>query len=329
MARQLLDFCAAMGFWDFISIRAKAKPAREARAATVSPEQGWVDFLSNYGLKGPMDVTVAKALTISAVYACIRIRATSIASLHLGLYKKVKGGWEEVFEGNEWEKVCLEPSPLYSSFSWRMANQMQKDLNGESFNRLYFDGLDKPTAGRINKIELIRGHVTPKIKGDNLYYDVTYIDGRQETLLDYEVLHLQGLTENGLRGIAPIEAAKQTLSAALAADEYGLDVWESGGVLKGFLEAPHILTTAQKNDLRQSIIDVMRNYSESSGIGVLQNGIKFNKVGISPAETQLLEYKKFINAEVSRYYGVPLHMISDLERATFSNIEHQGIEFSM
>lgn len=316
-----------MAFWDWFP---GSKSAGERRSSQLmDPHQMWIDWMRGAVPEGVVDVSAVTALTISAVYACCRIRSMSIASLQLGLFRRSKGGSvEEINDGPEWEKVCVEPNSLYSSFSWRGACQMRKDLHGNSFNRLYFDGTNVPTAGRIRKIELIRQPVTPMLHKGELFYEITHDDGKRETLAGYEVLHLKGLTEDGLVSRSLIDVAKKKLGAAMSADAFGLDVWKSGGVLKGFVESPHILTDKQKTDLKDSVLSVMRNYQQTGGIGLLQNGIKFNKVGISPQEAQLLEFSKYINTEVSRYYGVPLHMISELDRATFSNIEHQGIEFA-
>lgn len=322
----LFDFFRSKAPADVMPVQTLAQPqALEERtdSTTVNPQQWFLDWL--YGESNVAGVAVNKesALRLSGVHACCRLRSFAVAGLQLGLYRRGKGSVvEEIDDMPEAWAVCVEPNPLYGSFSWRQANQLRVDLSGNAYNKLKFDA-----TGRVEKITLIRGHVDPFLKDGELFYRVVHENGDTETLYASEVFHPKGLSEDGIMGKCPITVARETIGMGLAANKYASDLFDSGGMLRGFVETPGTLKTDQVRDLRNSILAAMRDYKQSGGIGVLQNNAKFNKVSLSPEDMEFVLQKKVTLQDIARFYGVPLHLIGDLDKATFSNIEHQAIEF--
>jgi HK97 family phage portal protein len=295
-------------------------------AATL--DQWFADYISGGPKVAGVHVTPENSLTISAVYACNRILSNTIASLSLGLYRRLPNGDIEPVENlPEYQAVCVEPHDLYTSYTWRSTAQLHMGMTGNAYNRLYFD-----RNGRVNKIRLINGTVCPFLYQGKLFYKISdaETDGmfQSYTLPASEVLHVKNISDDGLIGKSPITVARQTIGMALAANKYASSMYAQGGTMRGFVEHPQKLKEGQIAEIRKAFLQVMSDYENTGGIGVLSDGMKFSRVSLSPKDAQFIETHQLTIQDISRYYGVPLHMIGDLSRATFSNIEHQGIEYT-
>lgn len=296
--------------------------------SAASVDQWFADFISGGPKVAGVHVTPENALTISAVYACNRILSNTIASLSLGLFRRLPNGdIEPVEDSPEYNAVCVEPHDLYTSYTWRSTSQLHLGMSGNAYSRLYFD-----RNGRVNKIRLINGTACPFLYQGKLFYKVN--DAETEgifqsyTLPASEVLHIKNISDDGLIGKSPITVARQTVGMALAANKYAASMYAQGGTMRGFVEHPQKLKEGQIAEIRKAFLQVMSDYENTGGIGVLSDGMKFSRVSLSPKDAQFIETHQLTIQDISRYYGVPLHMIGDLTRATFSNIEHQAIEYT-
>jgi HK97 family phage portal protein len=146
------------------------------------------------------------------------------------------------------------------------------------------------------------------------------------TLKREDVLHFKGLGFDGLVGYSPIAIARNAIGMAIAAENYGATFFANGANPSGVLEHPEGLGKESTLDIRETWNALYRGNGNHS-IAVLDDGLKFKPITIPPDQAQFLETRKYQLGEIARIFGVPLHMIGDLERATFSNIEHQSIEF--
>jgi HK97 family phage portal protein len=146
------------------------------------------------------------------------------------------------------------------------------------------------------------------------------------TLNREDVLHFKGLGFDGLVGYSPIAIARNAIGMAIAAENYGATFFANGANPSGVLEHPEGLGRQANVDIRETWNALYRG-SGNHSIAVLDDGLKFKPITIPPDQAQFLETRKYQLGEIARIFGVPLHMIGDLERATFSNIEHQSIEF--
>jgi HK97 family phage portal protein len=139
------------------------------------------------------------------------------------------------------------------------------------------------------------------------------------------VLHIPALGFNGLVGYSPIAMAKQAIGAAIAVEEYGAAFFKNGANPGGVLEHPGIVKDIQR--LKDSWNAGYQGSANAHKIGILEDGMKFHAIGIPPNEAQFLETRKYSVNEICRLFKVPPHLVGDLEKATFSNIEHQSIDF--
>ena len=140
-----------------------------------------------------------------------------------------------------------------------------------------------------------------------------------------QIFHVVGLSYDGIKGISPIDQAREAVGLALATEEFGAKFFANGARPGGVLEHPGVLKDPEK--LRESWNKVYQGSRNSHKIAVLEEGVKYKEIGIPPEQAQFLETRKFQINEICRIFRVPPHLIGDLERSTFSNIEHQSIEF--
>ena len=203
-------------------------------------------------------------------------------------------------------------------------------LYGNAYAQIIRDG-----AGRVvalypllpNKMEVWRD-----ARGE-LYY--TYTRSTDEnpnfdkygtvTLSKEDVLHIPGLAYDGLVGMSPIAMAKNAVGMSIACEEYGASFFANGAHPGGVLEHPGVLKDPGK--VRDSWQAAYGGSKNAGKVAVLEEGMKYQQIGIPPEEAQFLETRKFQISEIARLYRVPLHLIGDLEHSTFSNIEQQSLEF--
>ena len=223
------------------------------------------------------------------------------------------------------------PNPEMTSFIFRETLMSHILLWGNGYAQIIRDG-----AGRIkwlypllpNKIDVWRD------ESGEIYY--TYYRDADETrpqdkkggvtLRKEDVLHIPGLSFDGLVGYSPIALAKNAIGMAIAAEDYGATFFANGANPGGVLEHPGTMTDTDK--VRATWEAIYRGRG-AHRIAVLEDGLKFHTVGIPPDQAQFLETRRFQLNEIARIYRVPPHLIGDLEKATFSNIEQQSIEFVM
>ena len=171
-------------------------------------------------------------------------------------------------------------------------------------------------------------------RGENgqLYYEYSRSNDEAPTmkgstvrLRPSDVLHIPGLGFDGLVGYSPIAMAKNTIGMAIACEEYGAKFFANGAAPGGVLEHPGTIKDPQR--VRESWQSTFGGSGNASKIAVLEEGMKYTPIGISPEQAQFLETRKFQINEIARIFRVPPHMVGDLEKSSFSNIEQQSLEF--
>jgi HK97 family phage portal protein len=156
-----------------------------------------------------------------------------------------------------------------------------------------------------------------------------YYEYRKDTgyviLLPEDVLHIPGLGYDGLIGYSPIAMAKNAIGMAIATEEYGSKFFANGASPGGVLEHPGVVKDPAR--IRESWNVVYQGSGNAHRVAVLEEGMKFQPIGIPPEQAQFLETRKFQINEIARIFRIPPHMIGDLEKSSFSNIEQQSLEF--
>ena len=307
--------------------RSRDAPKQERRNAPSKEMQDFirgvdVDFggNSNSGVR----VDELRAMQTSAVYACVKILAETVASLPLHLYKKGKNGKNETAEQHPLFSCLYEtPNDEMTSFELRETMMTSLLLWGNAYARkIKKNGhVTELWYLKPNLMTVERDTQTGKIK-------YTYSDDITNQTYVYrpdQVFHLKSLSIDGVTGLSPIAQAREAVGLSLATEEYGAKFFGNGARPGGVLEHPGILKDPEK--LRESWNKVYQGTRNSHKVAVLEEGMKYHTIGIAPEDAQFLETRKYQVNEICRIFRVPPHLVGDLERATFSNIEHQSIEF--
>ena len=273
-------------------------------------------------------VTERSAMQMTAVYSCVRILAEAVAGLPLHFYRyKDDGSKEKAIDSNLYHLLHDEPNPEMSSFVFRETLMTHLLLWGNAYAQIIRNGKGEVIALyplMPNKMSVDRD------ENGKLYY--TYQRSQDEgkevgtvTLSTRDVLHIPGLGFDGLVGYSPIAMAKNAIGLAIATEEYGAKFFANGAAPSGVLEHPGTIKDPAR--LRENWNSTFGGSANSGKVAVLEEGMKYTPISISPEQAQFLETRKFQINEIARIFRVPPHMVGDLEKSSFSNIEQQSLEF--
>ncbi|TCL60568.1 HK97 family phage portal protein [Kineothrix alysoides] len=271
------------------------------------------------------------AMQTTAVYACVRILSETLASLPLHVYAyKDSGGKELVYSHPLYNILHDEPNPEMTSFVFRETMMSHLLIWGNAYAQIIRNGsgrvlglypllpdkmdVERDDKGRLYYIYARQSNENPNFKRHG---DIV--------LQQEDVLHIPGLGFDGLVGYSPIAMAKNAVGITLACEEYGASFFANGANPGGVLEHPGVLKDPSK--VRESWNAVYQGANNAHKVAVLEEGMKYQQIGIPPEEAQFLETRKFQINEIARLYRIPPHMVGDLEKSSFSNIEQQSLEF--
>jgi len=307
--------------------RSRDAPKRERRNKPSKEMQDFirgvdVDFIGNSN--SGVQVDELRALQTSAVYACVKILAETVASLPLHLFKKGKGGKSEMAEQHPLFSCLYEmPNDEMTSFEFREMMMTSLLLWGNAYARKIRKN------GHVTELWYLKPQLmTVERDTQTGRIKYTYSDDITNQTYEYkpeQIFHIKGLSLDGVTGLSPISQAREAVGLSLATEEYGAKFFGNGARPGGVLEHPGILKDPEK--LRESWNKVYQGTRNSHKVAVLEEGMKYHTIGIAPEDSQFLETRKYQVNEICRIFRVPPHLVGDLERATFSNIEHQSIEF--
>lgn len=283
------------------------------------------------GSSSGKNVNERTAMQMTAVYACVRILSEAIAGLPLHLYRYEEDGSKtKAIDHGLYSLLHDEPNPEMTSFVFRETLMTHLLLWGNAYAQIIRNG-----KGEVLALYPLMPNKMQVDRDDNgqLYY--TYSRSKEEAnakdnessvkLSPYDVLHIPGLGFDGLVGYSPIAMAKNAIGMAMACEEFGAKFFANGASPSGVLEHPGILKDPAK--VRDSWNAAYGGSANSHKVAVLEEGMKYSPISISPNEAQFLETRKFQINEIARIFRVPPHMVGDLEKSSFSNIEQQSLEF--
>lgn len=270
------------------------------------------------------------AMQTTAVYACVRILSETLAALPLQLYRYTAGGKERVYDHPLYHILHDEPNPEMTSFIFRETLMSHLLIWGNAYAQIIRDRL-----GRVQGLYPLRPDKMTVCRDESgqIYYIYTKTTDENPAIKPYgqvplrkdEVLHIPGLVFDGLVGYSPIAMARNAVGMTMACEEYGASFFANGASPSGVLEHPGVLKDPAK--VRDSWNAVYQGSANAHKVAVLEEGMKYQQIGIPPEEAQFLETRKFQLNEIARLYRIPPHMIGDLEKSSFNNIEQQSMEF--
>ena len=274
-------------------------------------------------------VNERSAMQMTAVYSCVRILSEAVASLPLHVYKYTETGTAKATEHPLYTILHDEPNPEMTSFVFRETLMTHLLLWGNAYAQIIRNGRGEvialyplmPNRMTVDRDE--HGRLYYEYKRSN---DDAPINKKSTVRLSpSDVLHIPGLGFDGLVGYSPIAMAKNAIGLAIATEEYGSKFFANGAAPSGVLEHPGTLKDPAR--IRESWQQTFGGSANSNKIAVLEEGMKYTPISISPEQAQFLETRKFQINEIARIFRVPPHMIGDLEKSSFYNIEQQSLEF--
>lgn len=275
-------------------------------------------------------VNERSAMQMTAVYACVRILSEAIAGLPLHMYRyREDGGKEKATEHNLYHLLHDEPNPEMTSFVFRETLMTHLLLWGNAYAQVIRNGKGEILA--LYPLMPSRMSVDRAKDGRIVYIysrDQSEANAGKESqvvLTSDDVLHIPGLGFDGLVGYSPIAMAKNAIGMAIACEEYGARFFANGASPSGVLEHPGTLKDPKR--VRDSWNAAYGGTSNAHKVAVLEEGMKYVPISISPNEAQFLETRKFQIDEIARIFRVPPHMVGDLDKSSFSNIENMSREF--
>ena len=297
--------------------------------------EAWSDspYYSTYGINAmtPSGVRVSPetALLLPVIAACVTRLSFTAAGLPIKVYREDADGSKEVDRKHEIYKLLAtkkgRPNGWQTGFGFRQMMTMHLSLRGNAYSEIITNG-----SGKIERLEPIhpdRVDVERLSNGRLRYILRAYGDFEERALIQDEVLHLRWMSSDGITGLSPITLAAKSIGLAQAAEEHGSALFRNGARPGGALTIPGKLPPGASDQLRTEWNRFYGGSRQAHNVAVLEGGMTFSEIGITPEDAQYLETRKFQAEDIARIYGMPPHMVGIMDHATFSNIEQQSTEF--
>ena len=269
-------------------------------------------------------VNATTAIQLSTVYACVRVISETVASLPLGVYEATDEGNRKATEHPLYRLLHDEPNGEMTSFVLREVMLGHLLVWGNSYSQIIRNGRNKISG----VYPLLPDKMTvDRDKNGALTYTYSTVSGQTVVLPPEDVLHIPGLGFDGVMGYSPIALEKNAIGLGIASEEYGSKFFSNGARPSGILTHPN--TVKNPKALRESWNTAYGGSSNANRVAILEEGMTFTPISIPNNEAQFLETRKFQVDEICRIFRVPPHLVGNLEHATFSNIEHQSIDFAV
>ena len=278
-----------------------------------------------FGMSGSgKPVNAQTAIQLSAVYACVRVISETVASLPLGVYEATDDGSQKATDHSLYFLLHDEPNSEMTSFVLREVMLAHLLLYGNSYCQILRSGRNQITG----LYPLLPDHMeVDRDKNGTLTYTYSTSTGQRVIMAPEEVLHIPGLGFDGVMGYSPIALERNAIGLGIASEEYGSKFFSNGARPSGILTHPN--TVKNPAALRESWNSIYGGSGNANRVAILEEGMRFEPIAIPNNEAQFLETRKFQVDEICRIFRVPPHLVGDLEHATFSNIEHQSIDFAV
>jgi len=294
----------------------------EKRTHPSNPSSWLLDAVGSRTYTGK-NISEEDALSITAVWCACQILAGTIGSLPLPLYERIDIGKERAVDHPLYNLLKLKPNSEMSAISYRESMMLHLMLWGNHYSEI-----SRNNANVITELwPLLPYKMSWKRIDGKIIYIYNLPDGTQALLPKERVLHISGLSPNGLFGYNMVTKGKEALGISAALEEYAGRYFSNNAKPPVVIEHPGDLGKDAANNLKTSWNEVNAGLSNSHRVAILEEGMKLKEFGSDPENSQVLQSRKFSVNEVARLTNMPPHMLKDLDKATFSNIEEQGIEF--
>jgi HK97 family phage portal protein len=302
----------------FDRVRAVFRASPNNPSTSLNKPASWL-FDAFGSSKTGVPVNENSAMQFSAVWAAVRVLSETIGSMPWHVYQR-DGESRFIASAHPIGELIQRPNGMMTSLVFRETLMAHLCLHGNAFAVIERDQSARPTK----LIPVHPDRVQIKVVESEKFYHVD----KKIVYTDFEMIHVCGLSFDGIRGKSPLAAAKETFGIGLAANEFGAEFFGNGANVGGMLIHPGRLTDDAYKRLKHSWQTANAGLGNAHKTAILEEGMKFEKMTIPPDQAQFLQTRKFQTEEVARFFLIPPHMLGDLSAsATRANIEEQGIQF--
>ncbi len=295
----------------------------EQRTMTTANTDGWQDIISPTTASG-VNVTTLTSLGVPAVLRAVTLLAGAVASLPLKVYRKASDGRIPA-TGHPVDRLLQRaPNPLMTAFTFKELIMNCLLLNGNFYAYIEYDQASRAAA--LWPLDPNRVIVEQNATTGAITYRVSTTQG-QQVLAPVNVLHVLGVTLDGIRGVSPVTLARESIGGAIAELKHGQSFFKNGAAVGGVLQHPGHLGPEAAETLRTSWREKYSGSDNAGKVAILEEGMTFNAVALSNKDSQWLESRQVTILDIARIFGVPPALLGHLEKASYSSQEAQNLEF--
>lgn len=274
----------------------------------------------DFQIKGVL-ATPTNALLFDVVFACVNVLSDDVAKLPFKTYKKDDRGAISQIKDNDVHYILrVKPNRYMTPFTFMKLAVTDLLIHGN-----FYALIEYGERGNVEQLIPLTSTLTRPIVDDRtgqLFYHTVY-RGKNIVLYPDEVIHLKGMSYDGILGVSPIHSVKTELEAISLASNYNRDMIERGALPQGVLKVTGMLDKAAKDKVREH----WERANSSQAIAILDSGMDYQQIGISQSDIQWLEGQRYNVQRIASLFKVPLHKINDLTHATYTNIEAQSLDY--
>jgi HK97 family phage portal protein len=255
------------------------------------------------------------ALTFTAVWSAVRLLSESISILPVNVYEREKNGDKSLAEKNSvYNLVHNQPNYYMSSVAFFEKCMMDLCLSGNSFIQIIRNGGGSPES----LLPLNTQDITVKVNNGSIFYQS---QTKNEIYDDYDILHFKGISQDGIMGLDPVTQNSNAIAWGMALEEYGNKYFTNSAKLSGVLETDRALSEEAIERLKNSFSNTYNKLQNAQSTAILEEGLSFKTISISPEQSQFLASRVFSITEVARMFNIPTFMLQEHSKSSFNNIE--------
>ena len=300
-----------MGFWNNLITAFRGE------------KRGFGDYIpSSFGISASgINVDKNTALTFSAVWAAIRILSESVAQLPLFVNETNDDGDKKRRSDHKiYDLIHRQPNPYMTKNVFLQKIMYDLCVSGNSFVKINRNGGALP----VELLPLDESQINLKVLDEVIFYEDRLAG---EIYAAEDILHFKGITKDGYLGLSPIDVCANAIGWGMALEKYGNTYFNNGAKVSGVLQTDRALSTEAIDRLRQSFNENYSQVNDSNKTLILEEGLKFNTISLSNEASQFLASRQFSIEEIARIFNIPPHLLRDLSKSSFNNIQEQSREF--
>lgn len=269
-------------------------------------------------------VSNEQAMRMNTVYSCVKVLSDTMATLPCHLFRETSSGKELHTTAPLHNLMLNSPNDYQTGPEFMSYVMVNLCLSGN-----FYGYINKTSSGKVVEILPLKTENVSVQQDEqyNIVYVVTFDNGKQDVMGPDQILHIRGMSMDGVTGVSPIQYNANSIGAGIDARDYAANVFTNDATPRGVLHTDGILDDESFENIKDSWNSSHGGVANSHKVAILEQGLKFSAVSLSPQDVQLLDMRKYTRSEICAMFRVPPHMVGDLDRATFSNIEHQDLAF--